>query len=117
MLAFASEITSISAEESEIILLCQKSLLFGSTNDWVNKAGLFEVTTMRCLVCAEICELVGAYAFATLPAAKLPKKDIGLYKGPQPREVSPARQLKIQGLSHVALHDSGPEDHDTNKPP
>ena len=78
-LAFASKITSISAEEKEIILHARKSLLFDSNNDWVKKTGLFDVT-MGCLDGAEICELVGTYALATLPAEKFPKKDIGLYR-------------------------------------
>ena len=65
-LNFASNITKISNEEKKIILHARRSLLLGPDNDWVNKPRLFDVT-MGCFNGAEICELIGMYALATLP--------------------------------------------------
>lgn len=80
-LDFAEQVTSIQAQERNIIMHSRKSLLFNAGNDWVknNTSGLFDVT-MGCYDGAEVCELVGTYALATLPATKCDKDGIGLYR-------------------------------------
>ena len=80
-LTFAGQFTSISDKDRAIILHSRKSLLFSGDSDWVkkNKSGLFDVT-MGCYDGAEVCELIGTYALAKLPAGKVEKSDIGLYR-------------------------------------
>ena len=54
-------------------------MLFGQGREWIKKGtGLFDVT-MGCFDGAEVCELVGAFALATL-SDKLSAGDIGLYR-------------------------------------
>lgn len=78
-LRFASRYTNISQQDTDIILHARKSMLFGQDREWIKKnTGLFDVT-MGCLDGAEVCELVGAYALATL-SDTLNKGDIGLYR-------------------------------------
>ena len=82
-LNFARQFTEISVEEERVIMHARKSLLFNGDKEWVkkNKAGLFDVT-MGSFDGAEICELVGtyAYALASLPEDRYCKKEIGLYR-------------------------------------
>ena len=80
-LDFARQFTDISDEEKAIILHSRKSLLFSAGSEWVkkNRSGLFDVT-MGCYDGAEVCELVGTYALAKLPADKFERNYIGLYR-------------------------------------
>ena len=79
-LNFARHFTEISVEEERVIMHARKSLLFNGDKEWVkkNKAGLFDIT-MGSFDRAEICELVGTYALASLPEDRYCKKEIGLY--------------------------------------
>ena len=80
-LAFAQKYTDITDGERNIILHSRKSLLFSAGNDWMknNKTGLFDVT-MGCYDGAEVCELVGTYALASLPSTIHKGESIGLYR-------------------------------------
>ena len=77
---FARERTEISDQEMDTILHARKSLLFSGGSDWSknNRVGTFDVT-MGSFDGAEICELVGTYILATLPA-RYDRKNIGLYR-------------------------------------
>ena len=78
-LQFASQYTTISQQDRDIILLARKSMLCGQSKEWVKKGTcLFDVTMGR-FDGAEICELVGASALSTL-SDKLSVGDIGLYR-------------------------------------
>lgn len=79
-LNFAERSIHISEHEKEIIFHSRKSLLFNAGSEWIKqtKTGLFDVT-MGSFDGAEVCELVGSYALASLPASYI-KKDIGLYR-------------------------------------
>ena len=80
-LNFARQFTEISVEEERVIMHAKKSLLFNGDKEWVkkSKSGLFDVT-MGSFDGAEICELVGTYALASLPEDRYCKKEIGLYR-------------------------------------
>ena len=80
-LKFAEQYTTISDQEKDIILHSRKSMLFMITQDkeWIKKGtGLFDVT-MGCYDGAEICQLVGTFALATITKA-IPTASIGLYR-------------------------------------
>ena len=78
-LDFASQKTTVTESEREVIFHSRKSLLFTADKDWVKKdTNLFDVT-MGSFDGAEVCELVGIYALALLPA-KYKRSDIGLYR-------------------------------------
>ena len=80
-LKFAEQSTHISDHEREIIFHSRKSLLFSAGNEWIKntKTGLFDVT-MGSFDGAEVCELIGTYALASLPASRYARNDIGLYR-------------------------------------
>ena len=80
-LNFARQSTEITLEEERVIMHARKPLLFNGDKEWVkkSKAGLFDVT-MGSFDGAEICELVGTYALASLPEDRRCKKEIGLYR-------------------------------------
>ena len=78
-LDFAGRKTVITESEREVIFHSRKSLLFTADKDWVKKdTSLFDVT-MGSFDGAEVCELVGTYALACLPA-RYKRSDIGLYR-------------------------------------
>ena len=78
-LEFAEQFTSISKQDMDIIFHARKSMLFGQGKEWIKRGtGLFDVT-MGCFDGAEICELVGTFALATL-SKELTAGDIGLYR-------------------------------------
>ena len=65
-LDFASQYTTISEQDREIISHARKSMLFGQGQEWIKTGtGLFDVP-MGCYDGAEVCELVGTYALAKL---------------------------------------------------
>ena len=80
-LTFSQQYTDITDDERNIILHSRKSLLFSADDDWMkkNKTGLFDVT-MGCYNGAEVCELVGTYALASLPQTIHKRESIGLYR-------------------------------------
>ena len=80
-LTFSQQYTDITDDERNIILHSRKSLLFSADDDWMkkNKTGLFDVT-MGCYDGAEVCELVGTYALASLPQTIHKRESIGLYR-------------------------------------
>ena len=79
-LEFASNYTTITHQEQEIILQTKDTLLFHEGQPWQKKdgEGLFDVT-MGSWDGAESCELVGTYVLNKLKDI-LPKEDIGLYR-------------------------------------
>lgn len=80
-LDFASQYATISDRDRQIIMHARKSMLFGLGQEWVKQSAsseLFDVT-MGCHDGAEVCELVGAFALATLSRTMKPG-EIGLYR-------------------------------------
>lgn len=77
-LEFAQQYVEISDEETEVINHARKSLLFNGGRPWMKKDGLFDVT-MGSFDGAEICELVGLFALAKLPA-QFRNGNTGLYR-------------------------------------
>ena len=77
---FAKRHTTITDQDTRIILHARKSLLFDKQTTWAkkNNQGMFDVT-MGSYDGAEICELVGAFTLNSL-AEKYDKKNIGLYR-------------------------------------
>ena len=119
---FARHFTEISVEEERVIMHARKSLLFNGDKEWVkkNKAGLFDVT-MGSNDGAEICELVGTYALASLPEDRYCKKEIGLYRDDglmvhrgTTRSTSGAKRIK---RPNKALQRPWIENHDQHEPP
>ena len=78
-LDFASQYTTISQQDREMISHARKSMLFGQGQEWIKTGtGLFDVP-MGCYDGAEVCELVGTYALAKL-SGKFQAGDFGLYR-------------------------------------
>ena len=76
---YATEITTISNEELDIIMQSRKTLLFHNQEPWVKRDGDedFDVP-MGCCDEAEICELTGSYLFYQLSNI-FDKESVGLY--------------------------------------
>ena len=76
---FASQHTTISQQDRDIILHAMKSMVFWQGKEWIKKGmGLFNVT-MGCFDGADFCKLVGSFALSAL-SDKLSAGDIGLYR-------------------------------------
>ena len=79
-LDFAQQHVEISDDEICVIHNSRKSLLFSDDKTWIKKEskGMFDVT-MGSHDGAEVCELVGMFALAQLPA-RYRKQNVGLYR-------------------------------------
>ena len=79
-LIFAKLHTTISQQDTEIIIHSRKSLLFDKGKPWIKREGnsLFDII-MGSYDGPEVCELVGIYVLNTL-ANKYDKNNIGLYR-------------------------------------
>ena len=77
---YATEITTISNEELDIIMQSRKTLLFHNQEPWVKRDGDedFDVP-MGCCDGAEICELTGSYLLHQLSNI-FDKESVGLYR-------------------------------------
>ena len=77
---YATEITTISNEELDIIMQSRKTLLFHNQEPWVKRDGDedFDVP-MGCCDGAEICELTGSYLLHQLSNI-FDKESFGLYR-------------------------------------
>ena len=77
---YATEITTISNEELDIIMQSRKTLLFHNQEPWVKRDGdeYFDVP-MGCCDGAEICELTGSYLLHQLSNI-FDKESVGLYR-------------------------------------
>ena len=81
---YATEITTISNEELDIIMQSRKTLLFYNQEPWVKRDGDedFDVP-MGCCDGAEICELTGSYLLHQLSNI-FDKESVGLYRDDGP---------------------------------
>ena len=79
-LAWAKMHTEITENEIEVIYNSRKSLLFSKGKTWMKRdgGGLFDVA-MGSYDGAEVCELIGSFALATLPV-RYRAGNIGLYR-------------------------------------
>ena len=77
---YATEITTISNEELDIIMQSRKTLLFHNQEPWVKRDGDedFDVP-IGCCDGAEICELIGSYLLYQLSNI-FDKESVGLYR-------------------------------------